>query len=235
MCDDKKGKHIYSVILKGICIAAVIYGFTTISEGLRTFTKFTTLSNIGIGIAVVIVFLDEIKPDKVLDMNSIQTKYIFKFMMTSAILLTFLLYLLILAPTNEKGFIGAYLNNRCGSLAHHFISPIAAIVDFVIFDKRYQPKIYHILLGMITPLVYVAYVFILGITGYRWPGNMYAPYNFLNYGTPVGWWGFDLSQIGSTSLGIGVAYMVLGLLVFFVFLGWILIVLKRIFGDFGFI
>ena len=38
-------------------------------------------------------------------------------------MITFLLFLALLAPTSDKGFIGAYMNNRCGSLAHHFNCP----------------------------------------------------------------------------------------------------------------
>ena len=37
---------------------------------------------------------------------------------------------------------------------------------------------------------------------------MLAPYNFLNYGAPTGWFGFDLSLLGSKTLGIGTFYMI---------------------------
>ena len=132
-----------SIILKLICIGAVIYGCFTISEGLRTFTKFTTLSNLGIGIAVLLILLHEIKLKKDTLLNPSQGKYIFKFVMTVAILITFIIFLTVLAPTNSKGFIGAYLNNYCGSMAHHFIAPITAIIDFFVFDRNYQPKLAH--------------------------------------------------------------------------------------------
>ena len=39
--------------------------------------------------------------------------------------------MLLLAPTNSQGFIGAYLNNGAGSLCVHFITPVLAIIDFL--------------------------------------------------------------------------------------------------------
>ena len=225
---DNKIRHMTaSIVLKCICIAAVIYGCTTISEGWSTVTKFTTLSNIGIAVAVFIVLIDEIRVCKGKETHHTQGKYVFKFMMTISILITFLLFLAILAPTSDKGFVGAYMNNNCGSLAHHFIAPLAAIADFFIFDQRYEPKVSHVFVSLIVPVVYVLFIVILAVAGYRWPGGMYAPYNFLNFGAPVGWWGFDLSQMGSTSLGIGVGYLVFALMIIFALLGLGMIAIKK--------
>ena len=43
--------------------------------------------------------------------------------------------------------------------------------------------------------------------------------NFLNYAAPTGWFGWDLSQMGSESLGIGVVYMIVVLLLIFIGIG----------------
>ena len=119
------------------------------------------------------------------------------------------------------------MNNRCGSLAHHFIAPLAAILDFFIFDRNYRPKAFHAILGLITPAAYVVYIVILALVGYRWTSGMLAPYNFLNFGAPTGWWGFDLSQMSSTTLGIGVGYLMAVLLIVFALFGYGVIVLKK--------
>ena len=55
--------------------------------------------------------------------------------------------------------------------------------------------------------------------GVRWYDTMTAPYNFLNYAAPTGWFGWDLSQMGSESLGIGVVYMIVVLLLIFIGIG----------------
>lgn len=47
--------------------------------------------------------------------------------------------MLLLAPTNSQGFIGAYLNNGAGSLCVHFITPVLAIIDFLLFSEHYRP------------------------------------------------------------------------------------------------
>ncbi len=219
----KFGSYIY----KSICIIAAVYGCFTISEGLSTFTKFTTISNIGIAVAVIIVLLDEIAVRRGRAAKPSQGKYLFKFMMTVSILITFMLFLFILAPTNDKGFIGAYLNNSCGSLAHHFIAPLAAIIDFFVYDRAYIPKKSHVLFSMVVPAIYVIYIVILAGLGYRWPNGMYAPYNFLNFGAPTGWWGFDVSIISSTTLGIGVAYLIVVLLLLFTLIGAGMLALKK--------
>ena len=127
--------------------------------------------------------------------------YLIKFMATISITLTFLVYMLLLAPTNSQGFIGAYLNNGAGSLCVHFITPVLAIIDFLLFSEHYRPDEKHVYYSVVPPLVYVGYVIVLGhVFHIRWYGDMLAPYNFLNYGAPTGWFGFDLSLLGSKNI-----------------------------------
>ena len=65
----------------------------------------------------------------------------------------------------------------------------------------------------------MVFVYILAVLGVRWYDTMTAPYNFLNYNVPTGWFGWDLSQMGSESLGIGVVYMIVVLLFIFIGIG----------------
>ena len=137
-------------------------------------------------------------------------------------------YMLLLAPTNSQGFIGAYLNNGAGSLCVHFITPVLAIIDFLLFSEHYRPDEKHVYYSVVPPLVYVGYVIVLGhVFHIRWYGDMLAPYNFLNYGAPTGWFGFDLSLLGSKTLGIGTFYMIVVLLIIFIGLGTLFLKLKR--------
>lgn len=82
--------------------------------------------------------------------------------------------------------------------------------------------------SVVPPLVYVGYVIVLGnVFHIRWYKDMLAPYNFLNYGAPTGWFGFDLSLLGSKTLGIGTFYMIVVLLIIFIGLGTLFLKLKR--------
>ena len=139
--------------------------------------------------------------------------------MTLSITLTCLVYMIILGPTSEDGLIGAYLHNYAGSLGVHLIGPVFAIADFLMFDKGFETKKIYAIYAVIPPLCYVAFVYILAALGVRWYDTMTAPYNFLNYAAPTGWFGWDLSQMGSESLGIGVVYMIVVLLLIFIGIG----------------
>ena len=214
----KKGDTIWSLILKIIAVLASCYGMVRTFSGPAFLTFFTNLSNIFIDI-VMLAFIGQ-------DIRMLQSGgkkplsngwYVVKFMATISITLTFLVYLLLLAPTNENGVIYSYFHNGGGSFGVHFVTPVLAIVDFMLFDYRMETQRKHTFYAVIPPLCYVGLVVILAAFGMRWYGNMYAPYNFLNFGAPTGWFGFDLSQMDNYSLGIGVFYMIAVLL--FIFLG----------------
>lgn len=212
-------KHtIISMVIKTIAILVSIYGMTA-DKGEMMFTYFTNLSNLWVDI-ILFVFL-------ILDAVLLVSKgkkngkknwlYLIKYVLTTSVMLTFLVYLLLLAPLMPGGILRAYLSNQGGSLCLHFITPLLAIIDFILFDYGYQSKPVHALYASVPPLLYAVFVIIAGQAGVRWFGTMMAPYNFLNYGAPTGWFGFDLSQMGLESMGIGVFYMII--LVFFIFVG----------------
>ena len=51
---------------------------------------------------------------------------------------------------------------------------------------------------------------------------MTAPYPFLNYGAPAGWFGWMPETAGYTTLGIGVFYTILFMIPLVLLLGWLL-------------
>lgn len=260
--------NVRSIIIKSIVVIAVIYGLANVSEGWSTLTKFTTLSNVGIGIAMLIMIITEVieykktgrlsnqrteteeqgnesqpqipksatqsnrsavQDNRDIDQGKQLTgiwKYNFKFTMTAAMVFTFLVYMCILAPTSSKGFFGSYMNNNWGSLAHHVIAPVFTLIDFYINDKGFIPSIKASILTVLYPIFYVASTVLIAATGYRWSYGKSSPYNFLNFGAPVGWFGFDLSTIGKTSLGIGVAYVSIALCILFILMALLLRFIK---------
>ncbi len=216
------------IFIKAAAIAASVYGLIITYSDITSLTYFTNISNIFIDIALVIFLVGDCISLATGGRKDIRCNglYIFKFMMTICITLTFLIYMFVLAPTNERGFIKSYLNNHAGSLCVHFITPILALADFFLCDYRFRSKLYHAIFAVIPPLAYLAFVVILSNNGMRWNREMCAPYNFINFGAPTGWFGFDISQISSSTLGIGVFYMVVLLVIIFVALGLLFLKLK---------
>lgn len=212
-----------SYFIKFIAIVASVYGMIKSYSGAMFFTYFTNLSNIFIDVVLLAFLVFQMKNRKISQMM-----YVTKFMATISITLTCFVYMLLLAPTNEAGFIGAYFSNGAGSFCVHLLNPFLAIIDFLYFDKEYCSSQKHVFYAIVPPLIYVGYVLILGQCFHvRWDEAMLAPYNFLNYGAVTGWFGFDLSLFGSTTLGIGSFYMIIVLILIFVGLGSLFLKIKR--------
>lgn len=208
------------IIMKLAAIAASVYGMYRSIKNILSWTYFTNLSNVFVDVVLLLFLVIDVillfsKGERVYKRN---WQYIIKYMATISITLTFLIYLTILAPTSAEGFVNAYLQNGAGSLCLHFVTPVLAILDFILFDYRYQSNRFHAVFAVIPPLVYVGFVVIAANMGLRW-GTMYAPYNFLNFGAPTGWFGFDLSLMSSETLGVGVCYMIVVLLIVFLGIG----------------
>ncbi len=101
--------------------------------GPLNFSYFTSLSNLLIVVvALWRLLLAAFKKDKKLSVSY----YAVKFVAALAILITFLVYLLILAPTNANGFFGAYKTYHCASLCAHVISPLLILIHFFVFDPK---------------------------------------------------------------------------------------------------
>ena len=227
----KDKKIIISSIMKLVAITASIYGIIRMYFGPLTFTYFTILSNMFM-IAVLTLFLIKdvnniISNEKITFSNNL---YIIKFMATISITLTFFVYLVILAPTYDGGIINSYLSGGAASLCVHLIMPVISIMDFLFFDVDYKTENNHYLLAIFPPIIYTIFIVVSSSFGLRW-GNMCAPYNFLNYKAPTGWFGLDLSLVGEETLGIGVFYMILLLSIIFIFIGKLFIKLRNIIGD----
>jgi putative membrane protein len=241
--------YVTRTMIRIIAIVSSIYGMA-MSWDSMALTYFTNLSNLMICAALLgSLILDtrsvlKSKSDEqgVQSVQGVQDEsagawvdskpnawYIFKFMMTISIAVTFTLYLCFLAPTNKLGFVGAYMNNGCSSLCVHFITPLLAIFDFVLFDYKYKSSRAHVYFATIPPLTYVAYAVCLSeFAGVRWGEHaMAAPYNFLNYKAPAGWFGFAPNTFNSTTLGVGVVYLLAIFTLIFIGIGIAFLAIKN--------
>lgn len=161
-----KARDAASVILRLIVVACSFCGIllTTrgsdfMSEG-KAFLYFTVQSNIWIG-ATCIVFLvlgavRRVKTELVIP----QWLYALKYMFTISITLTFLVFALMLSGDMDADYLLSPSN-----LTLHFLCPIAAIADYIIADVEFEGKKRHILLAVVMPFYYCAFVFVCVITG----------------------------------------------------------------------
>jgi len=129
-----------------------------------------------------------------------------------SVLITFLVYLTVLAPMTPGGLPAAYAQDHYASMALHIVSPLFCLADFLINDAPAHPLKRGCLdLALIPPVTWLLLILILGRCGVRWYGTV-APYPFLNYAAPAGWFGFQPETAGASSLGIGVFYAICALI-----------------------
>lgn len=213
--------------IKMIAVLSSVYGLVLTVRSLKTFSYFTTLSNVAIDVVLLAFMVADVLLIKSNGEKMIKTNlwYIIKFLFTVSITITFLVFMFILAPTMSGGIWAAYFDYYGYSFCLHFLTPFLAIVDFLLYDYEYVSTGKHAVYATFPALTYVLFVTIAAYSGVRW-GNMYAPYNFLNFGVATGWFGFDLSLLGPESLGIGVAYMIVVLVIIFLILGYFFLKIK---------
>ena len=158
------------------------------------FTFFTQLSNLYVAVIVL------------LQMITTKKLFVWKYTAVVSIMITFLVYLFVLAPVIPGGIIAAYAQDHWASLCLHVITPLASLVDFALNDAPEGTlRSKHIILCTLPPLIWYIFILALGRMGIRWHGTV-APYPFLNYEAAAGWFGWNLRVDGDGSVGIGVAY-----------------------------
>lgn len=213
--------------IKLIAVLSSLWGLLLTVRSLKTFSYFTTLSNVAIDLILIVFMVADLALLKSNGKNRMKTNtwYIIKFFLTVSITITFLVFMFILAPTMSGGIWAAYFDYYGYSFCLHFLTPLLAIVDFLLYDYEYVSTKKDVLYATIPALFYVVCITIAGYSGVRW-GNMSAPYNFLNFMAPTGWFGYDISLIGPETLGIGVAYMIVILVAFFIALGGVFLKIK---------
>lgn len=143
--------------------------------------------------------------------------YALKYMVTVSILVTFLVFLCILAPFSRRGFIAAYTQDHFASLCMHLLTPFLMTADFLINDIDHDWDTVPAWYGLIPLVAYLVFIYGMGAFGFRWRWGplregiregMTAPYPFLNYNAPAGWFGFRPETADFSTIGIGVFYMI---------------------------
>ena len=208
-------KNIASILVKLALIIGVIIGVwaSLFQDGFYDpshFLYYTIQSNLEIGIiSLVCLFFLFRKKGQIP-----QSVYLLKFIFTVAISLTGFVFNFILYP--ESVIYNYYLNPfSTSNFFTHIFVPVLSIVDFFIFDYKMKITKKTFFLGLITPLLYFAFVMICTVTGIRFYKEGFVPYFFLDY-----------KQYGWFTLGtdiFGVFYWIILQIILVLFISFFLI------------
>ena len=107
----------------------------------------------------------------------------FKFMTTVMILVTFLVVIFLL---NSPAKASYWLD--IGNMSYHCLAPLLFVLDYILFEKKGTMSVFAPLYSLILPLIYVAYIFILGavIENFEYP-YFFLNVNELGYGNTCLW------------------------------------------------
>lgn len=204
------------ILLKVLILLSTAYAIVQMWHWAIGFTFFTQLSNL---YAAAVVLLQLICDRRWVRMQ--------KFAATVSILITFAVFLFALAPMVPGGILAAYRQDHYASFCLHILTPLLMLTDFLLNDTDEPWRLKHVSLSLIPPAGYFVFILVLGACGMRWNG-MTAPYFFLNYDAPAGWFGYLPETASYRSSGIGVFYAVLIMLVLFYAVGALLLLLTRL-------
>ena len=204
--------------IKWIILCSVLYAILMVLHWPIGFTFFTLLSNIFSALTVFLQMLSGYckNPERfsgLYSMRSFNDLYIMKYMSVVSITVTFLIYVMILATLTPGGFAAAYSQDHYASFFLHVVTPILMLTDFFVNDRGHDWDTVHAWWGLLPPAGYLVFIIVLGRCGFTWFGTMKAPYPFLNYAAPAGWFGFLPETAGRESLGIGVFYMIIAMII----------------------
>ena len=202
---EKRVRLISSIII--ILVELVGLYFQIYPNKWYMFTYYTVLSNlIVLGFFVYNAYILYRGDEKVLD-NRTYTRI--KAGVSATILMTFFTFTLLLLPRQKLEEIWTIKN-----FALHFIAPILAISDWYIFDKKALYRKFEPFIWTIIPLTYLVYSLVRALVfNIPIPDNEESPfpYFFLN-----------IYNLGLTK----VIYYCLLILVIFLFLGYLMYLLK---------
>ncbi len=172
MRENKVDNHKISLILNYLIFIFVLIGtilmFTGIkityikepaleTSGLSVFKFFTVDSNIFMGIIAILFARQERKiiSGKIKEIPI--SYYLFKFMATVSVTLTFLTVFIYLGGIAEGGLISLLQNSN---LFFHLIVPVLSVLTFTVFEKNNKIKANYIVCSLIPMLLYAIYYII---------------------------------------------------------------------------
>jgi hypothetical protein len=148
---------------------------------------FTGLSNVWIGICVLIIliapFVKALNTDFGKDML-----YVLRYIFTVSIAVTGIVYCFILAPFATEGEFNPW---TLSNVLTHVVAPVLALADFFIDEYKLRLTKEHIVFTAIPPLMYFVFSSILNLLSVDCGRGEDYPYFFLNLKSPAGIFGFS--------------------------------------------
>lgn len=156
----------------------------------NVYLYFTIFSNTGTSIIFFVFLIFEIaeRINKKLYLKPFM--FTIKYMFTASLSITLVIAAILLAPFKDQAYLFSIKN-----LTVHIFAPLLAVIDFLIFDKRFRVKWYTSFLGLVLPATYSLLTLILSIRGVHYSNGTIYPYYFFNW-RELRWWTFSKSQLG---------------------------------------
>ncbi len=194
---DLRKNAICSVIIKLLLVCSALSGlvmcFGTTSgfmSGKSLLLYFTNQSNIWICIVAFVLAIIQILNLKKGKYNLNKKAALIQEIFTVSITLTGVIYCFVLVPAFLAAG-GGFNPFSPTQMLLHVVTPVLAIVDFVLFTRGVEFKYKQSFLATIPPFYYLFFSMIGYHRGWDFGGGVNYPYFFLNYGSPAGVFGFS--------------------------------------------
>ncbi|MBE7032098.1 MAG: hypothetical protein E7401_03945 [Ruminococcaceae bacterium] len=191
-----KGPSVISLLWKLVVIVFAsigVYLQAKLDGGLfktYVFLYFTIFSNMGIaiisGLLVVLGIFEKVTRRRLTP----HWLLVLRFMFVTAMTVTLVVSLALLAPFKSQAYLFSLRN-----LSVHIFAPLAAVIDFIVFDKQFKCRMWSCCLGFVIPAAYLVVTLLISIKGITYSNGSNFPYYFLDYRT-LGWTTFEDGKIG---------------------------------------
>ena len=198
--------------LAGVVIMVMESSAST-TEGLGSLLYFTQQSNLWISITALTLLVLGLVEHRTGYSVIMPWMYVAKLAFTVSISLTGLTFCLLLAPASR----GAFSPWSFGSGLTHVVTPVLSVVEFFVDEYPIYYTNKQTLAVAIPPLYYLAFVMVANTLKVDFGGGGYYPYFFLNFNSPMGWFGLG----GEIPYVMGVFYWLAAILALVVGLGFL--------------
>ena len=194
---SEKNKSVISIILKIALIISTTVGlFLASTAGNMSFKMnmlyFTTQSNLWIVAVDLVLLIMQIRGLKGGKCHLSRKAYLVQQVFTVSITLTGIVYCFVLVPVFVAGAgpVDNFNPFALKQLLIHVVTPLLAIIDFVGFTRTEEFEKKESLWALLPPLYYLVFSLIGYFLNWDFGAGNNFPYFFVNYGSPVGLFGF---------------------------------------------
>lgn len=178
--NKKNALLIYRLLLIIIGIVGVTLNVVK-TKSIDIFSYYTIQTNIFIVIVFIVLFVQSFKKDN----DTTKKMYLLKYVATTSITLTFLIYHFVLKPQITQMF-PTYYSQPISDYIVHYIVPWMAIIDFAFFEKQQKINWKEVFYCMIVPVLYLIFsyiraFFIKTVVNYDSITKSRFPYFFIDY------------------------------------------------------